>query len=34
MAAFRAARPELKAELYDRMGLTIRYNHANRSARL
>ena len=34
MAAFRGTRPELKAELYDRLGLTIRYNHANRTARL
>ena len=34
MAAFRGARPELKAEPYDRLGLTIRYNHANRTARL
>ena len=34
MAAFRNTRPELKAELYDRLGLTIRYNHANRTARL
>jgi hypothetical protein len=34
MAAFRGARPELKAELYDRLGLTISYNHTNRTARL
>jgi site-specific DNA recombinase len=34
MGAFRDARPELKADLYDRMGLTIRYNHLNRTARL
>ena len=33
MAAFRSTRPELKAELYDRLGPTIRYNHANRTAR-
>jgi hypothetical protein len=32
--AFRVARPDLKADLYDRMGLTIRYDHANRTARL
>jgi hypothetical protein len=34
MAAFRGARPELKAELHDRLGLTIRYNHASRTAQL
>ena len=34
MTAFRGTRPELKAELYDRLGLTISYNHANRTAQL
>ena len=34
MAAFRSTRLELKAELYDRLGLTNSYNHANRTARV